>query len=431
MDKRILIIGTSPYDVNTPARAFDSYFHFYNRELLVQFFSAPLIPKRGHCSSLYRITDYDILKKWLGSKDTKGKIFEQALISDSDISKPESKPSIVSKLYSIGHNKNSLLYLLRGILWRKKFWCEKELLEWADSFRPDCIFLAFSDDYFLLRIACYFSERYRIPIVSCIGDDYYFNYSFSLSPLYHIYKLSYRHLVRNVFKKPGSAIYIGNKIRDKYNSAFNLNGETVYLASQIERREFRPINKDNPRICYFGNIRLGRNKSLSDIANALHNINPAYRIDVYTNETDEKYLSVLKNNASCIVHGSIPYESVLDETSKSDLLLVVEGFKKKDVDISRYSLSTKVADSLASGVCVFAYGSLDCGAISYSLETGAISTCLSHSELTRELSRILFDIELQKQHYAKAIEVCKNNHTLINSCNIFENVIAETVAGER
>ena len=427
METRILIIGTSPYDLNTPARAFDSYFHFYNRNSLVQFFSAPLNPKPGHCSSLYRITDYDMLKKWLGDKTAKGKIFEYDDLTINETVFTETKPSLVSKLYSIGHNKNSLIYLIRGLLWRKTFWCEPELLEWVDTFHPECIFLAFSDDFFIPRIAYFFSERYQIPIVSCIGDDYYFNYKLSLSPFYHLYKLLYRRLVRKVFHRPGSAIYIGNKIRDKYNSKFDLDGKTVYLTSQITRRDYKPINLDNPKISYFGNIRLGRNESLSEIANALNAINPSYHIDIYTNEKDDKYLSVLDNNANCIVHGSIPYESVINETLNSDLILVVEGFKKKDVDISRYSLSTKVADSLSSGVSVFAYGSPECGAISYAMETGAISTCTSKKQLESEISKLLYSTKLQKQHYFRAIQVCEMNHTLKNSCKIFESVVSRTI----
>lgn len=45
-------------------------------------------------------------------------------------------------------------------------------------------------------------------------------------------------------------MYIGNKIRDKYNSEFSLNGETIYLTSDIKRREFRAIDQNNPKIIY-------------------------------------------------------------------------------------------------------------------------------------------------------------------------------------
>lgn len=62
---------------------------------------------------------------------------------------------------------------------------------------------------------------------------------------------------------------------------FGLDGENVYLALSIERRSFRPIDKDNPVISYFGNIRLGRNESLNEIATALGEINSKYKLHVY------------------------------------------------------------------------------------------------------------------------------------------------------
>ena len=155
---------------------------------------------------------------------------------------------------------------------RKRFWCTEKLNNWLDDFKPECVFLAFSDDYFIPQIAMYVAKRYNVPIVSCIGDDYYFNVEKTLNPIYHLYKSTYKKLIDKVLAWPGSAIYISNKIRDKYNSEFGLDGETVYLTSTVQRKPFSVINKDCPVITYFGNIGMGRNNSLNDIGYALGKI---------------------------------------------------------------------------------------------------------------------------------------------------------------
>ena len=41
---------------------------------------------------------------------------------------------------------------------------------------------------FIPQIAMYAAKRYNVPIVSCIGDDYYFNVEKTLNPIYHLYK---------------------------------------------------------------------------------------------------------------------------------------------------------------------------------------------------------------------------------------------------
>lgn len=171
--------------------------------------------------------------------------------------------------YKFGGKHTPLTHLLRGILWRKRFWCTEKLNNWLDNFKPECVFLAFSDDYFIPQIAMYVAKRYNVPIVSCIGDDYYFNVEKTLNPIYHLYKSTYKKLIDKVLAWPGSAIYISDKIRDKYNSEFGLDGETVYLTSTVQRKPFSVINKDCPVITYFGNIGMGRNNSLNDIATPL------------------------------------------------------------------------------------------------------------------------------------------------------------------
>lgn len=432
MEPKILIVGTVPYNEQSTSRAFDSYFHYWKKDNLAQIFSNTKKPVKGHCGRLFQITDQRMLKRWFDSKIKTGvKFFYDDLPLRWVDNNLEVKSSTINKMYQIGSKKNSFIYLLRGLLWRKKFWCTDELNNWIEEFKPDCIFLAFSDDFFILNIALHIAKKYEIPIISCIGDDYYFNYNFSFSPLYHLYKILYRNLVRKVFEHQGSSIYIGNKIRDKYNKEFDLNGETVYLTSSIERKEFKVIDKENLKISYFGNIRLGRNKSLNDIGYALGKINKNYILNIYSNELQEKYYKIFEKNKNIRYHGAIPYSEVQKKTLESDIVVVVEGFDKEDVDITRYSLSTKVADSLSSGANVLAYGSLECGAIEYAKETDCIAVCFKKEELEERIKKLIYDVEYQKENYKKSIQIVEKNHTLKNSTNIFKKVVVREVENYR
>jgi hypothetical protein len=264
--------------------------------------------------------------------------------------------------------------------------------------------------------------------VSSIGDDYYFNKKFSLNPFYYLYKSQYKKLVRKVLSHRGSAIYIGDKIRDKYNSEFNLDGETVYLTSEINRREFKPINKGNPLITYCGNIRCGRYRSLLEIATALGQINNEYKLEVYSGERDEKFMKALKKHPNVIYGGSISYADVLKKITASDIIIVAEGFTKEDVYLVKYSLSTKVADALNSGVTVLGYGSIECGAIEYLQDINACEVCCDKDKLKEQISCLIDDVDKQKNYYDIAKEVSIKNHTLESSCMIFERVVNKAIA---
>ena len=429
MHPRVLIVGTVPYNPKMTSRAFKAYFSFWEKENLAQVFSNPQEPIKGHCGRLYQITDARLLKKALGKKLSVGKRYVYEDLSDSpaqDTTK-ERKRGIIPFLYKIGSRKNSFSCLMRKWLWKKSRWCTDDFNSWLDDFSPECVFLSFSDDFFIPTIALYVAERFDIPIVSSIGDDYYFNHRFSLNPFYFLYRGLYKKLIRSVFAHGGSAIYISDKIRDKYNSEFALDGKTVYLCSEIERREFRPVNTENPSVCYFGNIRQGRNESLSDIAYALGRINPSYRLTVCSGQNDRDIVKVLTDNPFIDFLGAIPYEEVKKRSADADVLVIVEGFKKKHINYTRYSLSTKAADSLASGAAILVYGSRECGVIEYMRSTEAATVCTNKDQLEESIRKLFFDVAYQKVLCDKAKIISEKNHRE-ESCNAAcESVITEVV----
>lgn len=426
LHRRVIIVGTVPYNEKSTSRAFDAYFHFWERENIAQIFSNTKKPCKGHCNTLFQITDYRILQRWLGKKIDTGVIYNY---DELDVEWKDNNLEIgntkAESFYKFGGKHTCFTHLLRGLLWRKKFWCTEKLNAWLDEFSPECVFLAFSDDYFIPQIAIYIAKKYGIPIVSCIGDDYYFNVKKTFNPIYYLYKFTYRKLIDKVLAWKGSAIYISDKIRNKYNSEFNLNGETVYLTSNVNRKSFSVINEKDPIITYFGNIRLGRNNSLNDIGFALGKINPKYKLEVYSNEQNEKFYSVFNGNSNVKYMGSVPYAQVQKRMAESDITIVVEGFDEKDINLSRYSLSTKAADVLASGAAIFTYGSLESGIIEYMKSTNASMVCTDKNNLVKSIQRLISDIELQQKYYKQAIITTKEHHNLIASCKTSEKIINE------
>lgn len=421
---RLLIVGTVPYNTQSTSRAFDAYFHNWERENIAQIFSDSMSPVKGHCGTLFQITDYRLLQRWKGKSIETGVIYNYDDLPDTNESKSRTdERKYVEKAYRFGAKHSPLTHLLRAVLWRKCFWCTHKLNKWLDDFNPEVIFLSFSDDFFISQIALYVAQRYNIPIVSSIGDDYIFNYRFSLDPLYNLYKYSYKRHITKVLAYHGSAIYISDKIRDKYNKEFGLDGETVYLSSTINRKDFSYINVENPVITYFGNIRMGRNKALNDIGYALGRINPQYKLEVYSGEKDPAVYDIFKDNPNIVYGGTIPYEQVQCKMASSDITIIVEGFLPKDIYWSRYSLSTKAADSLASGSMILSYGSQECGIIEYMQSTKASFVCTDKSQLEHVIRDMLNNKNLQEQYYYQQINITNKNHNLVKSCEVFEGVV--------
>lgn len=424
--KRILIVGTVPYNKRSASRAFAAYFTGYPKDHLAQIFSNPKKPAKGHCRELYQITDQRLLLRRFHPKLDTGVIFHDELLAPEwTDNAPEVGNRLFAWLYRLGSRKSPTNHLLRGILWRKKYWCTDKLNIWMDRFRPDCIFLAFSDDFFIPEIALYAARRYHIPIVSCIGDDYYFNDRFSLSPMYHLYRSRYKKLIRQVFAHGGSAVYISDKIRDLYNREFGLDGQTVYLTSDVQRREFLQLS-ETPGFYYFGNIGLGRYRSLWEVAGAMQACCPGAFLEIYSNESLPEAERLFAACPNIRFRGAVSYQQVLDRLAGADVYLIVEGFRRADINAVRYSLSTKAADGLASGARLLVYGPEEAGVVSYLAQTGAATVCTDKKQLQACIGE-LFDGPLQKKRYENGAKTMRENHSPESSTAIFRNVIAGAV----
>lgn len=428
--KRILIVGTAPYDKNCQSRAFESYFHGIESKYLAQFFSYPYVPPKGHCGSLYQVTDEMMLKRFFSKKTKVGVKYDISELSDEGGIRGKQNDSnhkrsrFISFLYKLGKKDRPITYLLRNILWKKKNWCTESFNKWLDEFNPEIVFLSFSDDFFIPKIALYIANRYNIPIVSSIADDYFFNDRFSISPFYHIYRHKYKHLINEILtRKNSSAIYIGDKIKKQYNDYFGLNGITMYLTSDIKRHQFKAFNKINPRISYYGNLRLGRYQTLQKIGIALNKINPSYHIDIFSNEKDSKIISILQKSVGIKFRGSVPYSEVINGMLSSDLLLIVESFEKKQINIVKYSISTKVPDSLATGSNLFVCGAYECGAIGYLYDSNCTCCCINEKEIFNKLNELICDKKAQNDYYFLSNELLCTNHLLKDNVRKFNELI--------
>ena len=150
-------------------------------------------------------------------------------------------------------------------------------------------------------------------------------------------------------------------------------------------------------------------------------------LEIYSNEKDEQVYSVFKDNPNIKYMGSVPYMQVQKRMAESDITIIVEGFREKDINLSRYSLSTKAADALASGAAILTYGPLESGIIEYMQSTDAAMVCTDKVKLVDSIVQLISDQELQKKYYEQAIVMMIEHHNLQASCKVSENVIAKAI----
>jgi glycosyltransferase involved in cell wall biosynthesis len=426
----VLLIGTVPYNPSTQARALMSYFGFWadKKENAAQIFSDSRLPVHGFCKTFYQITDEMLLEARLHHRKNIGEIYWDSSLSEakSIASKGASSHERFRLLKKLKNHKGPLEKLLRKHLWARKYWQSEKLLRWADDFKPDVVYCSFSDDFFILQMSLFFAKRYRVPLLLQIGDDYYFQKHFSCNPFYWIYRSEYKRLVRKLYAYDTHIMYSSEKIQSQYKTVFPNDSAVVYISSDFPQSQEIEHSEAKNHLLYVGNTKLGRDKAIAEVGSALYRLNPNFGVDVYSPENDPKILKRLQNAPGVFFHGSLEYSKVQETTLQASTILIAESFSKKDIKTTIFSLSTKVADGLAAGIPIFAYGPSEAGFMHYLLQEDCACCCTAKDDLPALLQKVMFDHDYRLSLSQKELAVAQKNHRQAGNSALFYDLVERT-----
>ena len=422
---KILIVGTQPYNKTVQSRAFDSYFHFHLPENTAQIFSDGRTPCKGHCGTLYQITDSRLLKARRNKADP-GIIFQREELPDS-WDKESGKPSFAPK------HKPSLIKLIRKWIWKKKLYQTSQLNRWLDEFHPDLVFLSFSRDFFIFDLAFYVADRFSIPIIASTADDFIFDQGFTLSPFTWIYRSKYNRYIKSLLSRRFEFMFESEKIQTRYQTEFSAPSFIQYICTELSVSEKPRISDSIRSVGYFGNLESGRLGAILDVADAVSGIQPQTKIHIYSKDANSSVQKKTNRHPNVVLHEAVPYEEMLLLTEQMDALLIVESTKKRHVRTVRYSLSTKVADCLASGKPILAYGGRDTGAMDFLSENKCALVVTDKKLLVQSIRPFLEDTKLFCPLILNAIKTCRSTFDVNRQAMKFEenaSRIADTFANK-
>lgn len=352
---------------------------FVPRECMAQLYFHSEVPTKDVCTSYYRVTDPEMLAS-LGRRSAAGTVFNHDDVRDARSSRVDA--GATAKAYQLGRKRTSLVYVLRNTLWRLGRWDTPELDAWLRSFAPDVIFFAAGDYSFAYRIVHTIALRLGIPVVMWCADDYYLGHS--LKGLVH------RSLMRRLKRMDGeiaSIIAISDKMARDYTTLFHQ--PICVVRMPVEDNPYRIPFAERRGIVYIGSLGVGRLKPLLELAREVRHAGACGfgAIDVYTSDKNEKTLAELSAAPGIRCHGQIDEDQVLRVLGTARYVLHVESFEAHFKERTRYSLSTKIGESLASGACLIAYGPSNIASIEYLSEHHA-GIVLNEP---RELCEVLVD----------------------------------------
>ena len=425
----VLIIGHNVFDHRTAlGKTLIGFFAGWDKNCLAELFFHSEVPTCKVCINYFRVTDSDVLHNVFAKRKSDGTIFFETDIDESRTS-PRTDSGIKRRIYSFGRKRTPFIYLARNFIWKKSHWFSSKLKTWVSNFSPDIIFFAAGDYAFAYDITYTISKEFNIPVLIYCSDDYFLNKLNSYSPLGAIAYKSLMKSVNRCASQASAMITICDKMADAYKDLFSLPIFPIYTA--YSDGVYSNIQKCKT-IVYLGNLGYDRYESLIDVGKALERINKEtgqkYVLEVYSSENREKILKKISEQGCIVFRGYINEKEVKRVISSSLLVLHTESFKEKNIRKVRYSISTKIADLLSSGTCIFAYGPLGIASIDYLKNTHSALIATNFEELETCLKQAILDSELRKSVLINAKIVSSKNHnpSIVSEKikNIVENIKA-------
>ena len=402
---KVLIISQPVLSkTNNMGKTLMGYFSTFKPSEVAQLYLRNGVPNNTErCFQYYRFSDEDAARSIYNHKVTGTKFKEN--VKDENVQTQSS-----ADVYKIGSKHKAWMLLLRDLMWRFSSWKNSDLLDWVKEVDPDVVFFAAGDGGFSYRIADYLAKYLNKPLVVVCMDDFFVNNRNKGELLGAIRQKLFMRTVKRTMSKAAAVFTICESMNRVYRQMFDVPCYTLHTAAARKVLEY---SADANQISYIGSVGCGRYKSLLEMGKALFTMQSGGTprcIDVYTGSYQPEYIEPLKNAPGIRFHGSISPDEVMNVMSNSMAVIHTESFEQKLMDMVRFSVSTKIAESLMYGPCLIAYGPEGIASIDYLKENNAAWTITDTKDLKKRLKEILENSTLREQIVRNARKLAEKNH---------------------
>ena len=419
-DLRLLILSNQCIsNVTSNGRTMRNFLQGWPKCNLAQFCIKGTAPDFSVCDRYYCVSDGAALRAFLSGKP--------AIASDLQ----EEVQSQARKQAAAGTRRNALTMLLREWIWNSMRWAGADFYRWVEQFRPEQILLQSGDCGFMLRLARHLAQRYQIPLVIYNSEGYYFK-DFDYFRSRGVAKLAYpgfRRYYCREFEKTmdltAGTVYCCDKLKRDYDVRFSGMSTVIHTATQMQSKPRETWNSPL-RISYLGNLGVGRHESLIQIGEALQQISPEGKLDVYGPAEGESVMTALEHCPGIRYRGFVDYETVVQVIRDSDILVHGESFDAFYREDLKYAFSTKIADSLGSGRCFVLYAPEEMACTAYLQENGAAHVVTRQEALLPTLRKLWEDPWERGRYVNRAQTLAKENHDMENNSARFQQFLRES-----
>ena len=427
---RVLVISHNPFsDTQNNGKTLSAFFSGWPKDKIAQLYLTPDKPDFTICEKFYRITDLDVLKRFIKKGSCGSEIKKENII-------PNEKEILhKNKLYIFIRNlflkRLPIMYCIRNIVWQKvKPWNDKKLEDWINEFKPEVVFFQSSNVYSVFDMVNHICNKFKTTLFMETTDDYVTKH-FSIDPFYLIDINKMRERYQLLVNKSKYIFAISDFMAREYKEKFGGNYKVAMNSIDISNEviPYKNVNNETIRLLYTGNLGLNRWKVLEKIGKVLKRLNEKgikAKLDIYS--IDRPANNILKRlNIKNVMEykGALDKEGLIRERNISDILLHVESFDRKNKNITRLSISTKIPECLLSERCLVVVGPSEIASVKYVKENkiGKIINCLNDKDMENKFKDIIENREERIKYINSGKKIAKQRHDFAYNKKVIQDEI--------
>lgn len=413
---RILVFSNNSWDdTNSLGNTLSNFFDgdTWKNDIFYNIYMRNNKPKNNVCNKYFQIKPNELLVHF----------FEKEKIGHI-VSYTESIDKVFddNKYIDLIHKKKiNIVYPFMEYIYRKCKWINNNFKEFITDANPDIFFSFLTNVAMLKPMIRYIKESTNAKVVLFIADDVFGS----------INKMSI--LRRNKLKKEfievinsADKIYaISHELIEQYSKLFNKEINLLYKGCSFNYPVKRELN--NPlKFVYAGNLLYGRDNILQKIGIAIKKNNSINNqkaiLEIYTGSivNDELKRKLNIDNCSTIV-GKKNYNEIKEIMNNADFNLQVESFDKEQIDIVKYSFSTKIIDCLQSGSSAVAIGPGNISSIKYMKTIPGVLVIDNYEDIENEINQLIINKDEILSNAKKMRKYALHNHSITDNQKRIKN----------
>lgn len=409
---KVLIVANEPLsNASANGRTLRNFLLNVPKEHIAQFYIHGT-PDAVACSNYFQVSDRDALDAFLFKKRKRS--------CDQDVSSVASGEQKKIK-------RNCKTMVLRDIVWKSYRWWSIDFDNFVENFSPDLVLFQAGDAPFMYFIALKISQKHEIPLVMYNSEEYVLKEKLYNSAvknsiwhkwLQHRLKKAYN----SIMKRTSFCIYNTEYLEQAYQKEFPHQGKSCVLhtVSELGCIEDKSGGKSFS-LLYCGNLGVGRVEPLDELAKVLFKIDSSAILNVYGTFSDEESKDRLCLNSNVHYGGVVSYDEIPMLMSEASMLIHCENADR--INNLRGAFSTKIADSLASGMPFLVYASKEYPFVQYLEKYDCAHIATNAKELEDVLRKCIIDPNYRKLYTKKAHEVAQCNHSVMRNCMYMERIL--------